>query len=165
MRDLLAQELSEAQAGAEHEDWDWRIKIESLESGRQRLVAIECGGAVQGLLAVLSQPRPALLEPKGEPILYIDYLEAAPWNLKRPTSRPQYLGVGTVMIAQAIKLSREWGWQGRVGLHSLSQAERFYRENCGMTDLGHDSDYYELTYFEYTESQAAHWLAKVGLSP
>jgi hypothetical protein len=51
-----------------------------------------------------------------------------------------------------------------VGLHSLPQAERFYTDRCRMTRLGHDSEYFGLTYFELTPAGAADLLAALGES-
>jgi hypothetical protein len=45
------------------------------------------------------------------------------------------------------------GFEGRCGLHSLSHAEGFYR-GIGMSDLGIDSDYSSLRYFELSEAAA-----------
>jgi hypothetical protein len=163
-RELAAEALAQKGQGGEHGHWDWQNKVWATESGRHRLIAIDCLGAVQGLMAVLTAPRPAVLGNSAEPILYVDYLESAPWNLKGLHARPQCLGVGTLLIAEAVKLSLESGWCGRVGLHSLPQAEKFYRVHCRMTRIGPDADYYDLAYFEYTEEQAAKWLAEVGLS-
>jgi hypothetical protein len=44
------------------------------------LVAVECDGEVQGIMAVLRIPQPARLG-DGQ-VVYVDYLESAPWNLK-----------------------------------------------------------------------------------
>jgi hypothetical protein len=143
-RETAARELSDVGTGGEHENWDWRTKAESVKSGVNQIVAVECRDAVQGLMALQCKPRPARVEPKNEPILYVEYLEAAPWNLKNRLVRPRFLGVGTLLIAAAVKLSLEFGYRGRLGLHSLAQAEPFYRVNCKMTDFGPDSDYYEL---------------------
>jgi hypothetical protein len=152
-------------SGGEHHKWDWRTKAESVKSGLHRIVAIECRGLVQGLMAILSLPRPARLEPRTDKVLYVDYLETAPWNLKRQSAPPQFLGVGTLLIATATRLSLDGGMEGRVGLHSLSQAEPFYRQRCMMTDLSADSDYYDLTDFEYTKEQASDLLKKIGIVP
>ena len=147
-------------APLEHSHWDWRNKADSVEEGRHMLIAVECDGNVQGLMAVLRFPRPGNL---GEgPVVYVDYLESAPWNLKSSTSSPRFVGVGTILIADAVRLSREIGLEGRVGLHSLPQAESFYSGRCRMTKVGPDPDYYDLTYFEYTGQQASDWLAAVG---
>lgn len=128
-------------APLEHAHWDWRNKADSVEAGRHMLVAIECDGKVQGLMAVLRLPRPARL---GDGyVVYVDYLEAAPWNLKSSADSPRFLGVGTVLIAEAVRISVEEGFEGRVGLHSLPQAEAFY-DKCRMTRLGEDPTYYDL---------------------
>lgn len=148
-------------APLEHDHWDWRNKAESAAGGHHLLVAVECEREVQGLMAVLRRPRAGH---GGSPVLYVDYLEAAPWNLKATGSPPRFIGVGTVLIADAVHLSREFGLGGRVGLHSLPAAEPFYETRCRMTRIGPDPDYYDLTYFEYTERQAADWLAAIGES-
>jgi hypothetical protein len=143
----------------EHAHWDWRNKAEGVESGRYLLVAVACAGDFQGVMAATRTPRPARLG-DGH-VVYVDYLEAAPWNLKAFTDPPRFLGVGTLLLADAVCLSVETGHGGRVGLHSLPQAEPFYAK-CRMTRVGPDPDYYDLTYFEYTERQATDWLAAVG---
>ncbi len=147
----------------EHRHWDWRRKIQSLMAGRHCIFGIRCEGRYEGLMAILVEPRPSRLNPDGGPILYVDYLEAAPWNLKGMTDRPRYLGIGTRLIAEAVLVSRELGLGGRVGLHALPQAEEFYRNRCGMIRLGFDEDYYDLPYFEYTEAEASRWLAALKI--
>ena len=150
-------------APLEHSHWDWRNKADSVEAGLHMLVAVECEGEPQGLMAVLRSPRRS--PHSGEAVVYVDYLESAPWNLKGASAPPRFLGVGTVLIAEAIRLSLEIGLGGRVGLHSLPQAESFYRDRCGMTEFGADPGYYDLTYFEYAGQQATDWLAAIGESP
>src|SRR5437868_7324763 len=58
-------------APLEHEHWDWRNKADSVEAGHHMLVAVECHGEAQGLMAVLRTPRPALLDGQ---VIYVDYL-------------------------------------------------------------------------------------------
>jgi hypothetical protein len=55
-----------------------------------------------------------------------------------------------------------WEFKGRIGLHSLPQANAFYANTCGMTDLGFDQDYEGLRYFEMTPGQAEAFIAKGG---
>jgi hypothetical protein len=153
--------LAAGLAPLEHEHWDWRNKRDSVETGRHLLVAVECEGEAQGLMAVLRTPRPGQLG--GGQVVYVDYLESAPWNLKSSTVSPRFVGVGTVLIAEAVRLSLETGLDGRVGLHSLPQAEAFY-SRCRMTRVGTDPAYYDLTYFEYPGQQATDWLASIGES-
>jgi hypothetical protein len=85
---------------------------------------------------------------RGLPLVYVDYLESAPWNL-RSGSR-QYLGVGQLLLREAVNRSIELGYRGRVGLHSLPQVEPFYERKCGLVGCGPDSEYYGLVYFEFT---------------
>jgi hypothetical protein len=65
------------------------------------------------------------------------------------------------LIADAIRIAIESGLSGAVGLHSLPQAEAF-DDRIGMTRLGPDPDYYDLTYFEYDGQKAVDWLASIG---
>lgn len=158
----LAAAMASAGERLESSHWDWRDKMWSAGQARHRLVAVECEGEVQGLMAVEVQPRPAVFPPAG-PVLYVDYLEAAPWNLRRPVQRPRFLGTGTALIGEAVRQSLERGYGGRVGLHALPQAERFYAERCRMTPHGPDNRYYDLLYFEYREDAAIQWLFDQGL--
>jgi hypothetical protein len=91
----------------------------------------------------------------------VDYLEAAPWNLKAIAERPRFLGVGTLLVAEAVRISAEAGFEGLVGLHSLAQAEGFYQK-CQMTRVGEDPTYFELAYFEHQHRKALDWLSSIG---
>jgi hypothetical protein len=123
-RERVATEgMAEGLAPLEHSHWDWRNKIDRVEAGRHLLIAVECQGVVQGIMAILRIPRQSQFT--GELVVYLDYLEAAPWNLKGSSTSHRFVGIGTVLIADAIRLSRETGLDGRVGLHSLPQAEGF----------------------------------------
>lgn len=146
---------------AEHAHWDWRDKTRSVESGRHRLVALDCDGQTQGVMAVYARPMRTAVEPVGAAALYVDFLESAPWNQSIPPLTPRYKAVGTQLVLAAIHMSRVAGWGGRVGLESLPQAERFYRDHCRMTPVGR-SERTGLLYFEYTEEQAAAWAAEKG---
>src|SRR5262245_16578063 len=90
-REQAAQVFAQTNEGGEHGHWDWRNKVWSTESGRHRLVAVESRGDVQGLMAVLTEPRPAVLGAGGGPVLDVDYLETAAWNLKGLPTRPRFL--------------------------------------------------------------------------
>ena len=52
------------------------------------------------------------------------------------------------------------GSDARVGLHSLPQADGFYTNTCGMTDLGTDPEHEGLRYFEMTPEQARAFVRK-----
>jgi hypothetical protein len=143
----------------EHAHWDWRNKMDSVEGGHHLIVAVQCESEVQGVMALTRLPRAAALCDKS--VIYVDYVESAPWNLKATAAAPRFLGVGTVLILEAVTLSWEEGHEGRVGLHSLPQAEAFYAR-CGMTRIGLDPNYYDLPYYEFSSQQAASWLTAIG---
>jgi len=141
----------------EHTHWDWTSKDFS-PPGKQSF-AIECCNETQGMMIVDPQKRCQLPEHDGQELVYVDYLEAAPWNRSVIQDPPRYRLVGTLLITAAITLSRELGYNGKIGLHSLPQAERYYRNRCGMTDLGEDEQDLNLRDFEMTEDQADRFLS------
>ncbi len=57
-------------------------------------------------------------------------------------------------MAAAARLSEWLGYEGRVGLLSLPQAEEFYVRTCQMTALGPDRGYDGLWYFEWATDAA-----------
>lgn len=142
--------------------WDWRRKAEAFKG----LLAapsfsIVCQGMTQGLMIVETLESCRLPQQKGKPLVYIQYLETAPWN--RPglaTDRPRLKGVGTLLVRAAIELSRNEAFGGRIGLHSLPQANAWYANVCGMSDLGIDPTKENLRYFEMTPEQAEAFIAK-----
>lgn len=137
-------------------NWDWSEKADVTRTilAYQRF-ALLSEGRLQGLMLVnLVTSTGRLAEHQGKPQVYIDFLSTAPWNRPDFCETPRFVGVGSVLIRVAVEFSRAEGFRGRIGLHSLPQAEKFYRKTCGMTDLGPDISYYNLTYFEMTEAQA-----------
>lgn len=138
-----------ARLRAEHSHWDWEAKATFLVEPGVRCLGVECGGRMQGMMLVREVGHVARLEPDvGQPVVYVDYVEAAPWNL-RSGSRP-YQGVGRLLLQEAVKRSIELGYRGRIGLHSLPQVETFYERGCGLVGCGSDPGYYGLVYFEFT---------------
>jgi hypothetical protein len=144
----------------QHLHWDWKRKHKKTS----RLLAyhwlgIELEEKMQGLMlldTVTSVGR--LPEQSGKPLIYIHYLATAPWNSVELTSNPQLGWIGRVFIAAAIQISRSEGFMGRLGLHALPQAESYYLEVCGMTNLGQDPSKDKLKYFEMTAAQADKFL-------
>lgn len=136
--------------------WEWDKKTDwSRGLLTLQRFAITCGGALQGLMLVnLTKLTARLSSQRGKDLAYIEFVSTAPWNRPEISGVQQFHGVGLNMIRAAIELSRNEGFQGRIGLHSLGQAARFYRESCGMTPLGRDPHYDDLDYFEMTPSQA-----------
>ena len=102
-------------------------------------------------------------EERGKPLVYIDYLEVAPWNWVIPEigRTGQFRGIGSILFWRAVKQSQKEGFHGRVGLHALPQAEQFY-EKCGMTPFGPDAGKQNLLYFELSSEQAKSLLKERG---
>jgi hypothetical protein len=149
---------------AEHSHWDWSLKVGRLAIPGARIMGIECRGALEAMSFVLEQGKLARLPPAlGLPLLYIDILEAAPWNLRRPGINPRFRGLGPTLMVAAVRLSELLGYEGRIGLHSLEQAEDFYRRACQMSELGPDRGYYGLVYFEWTAEHAQRYAEEAGL--
>ena len=142
--------------------WDWRKKASAM----QGLLAfpgfsIMCNGATQGLMFVeRTLHRCQLPQQAGKNLIYVEFLETAPWNRKELFDPPSYKGVGTLLIRAAVELSREEDFKGRIGLHSLPQANDWYMNVCGMTNLGPDVQKQKLHYFEMTTAQAEAFITK-----
>ena len=146
----------EDQGDPQHFRWDWGAKSQKLQFLAYRCFGIECAGKMQGLLMVMVAGKVARLAPDlGKELVYIDYLESAPWNVVPIVDVPEYAGIGMVLMRTAVELSHEEGFHGRIGLHALPQAEEFYRDKCGMQSCGEDPSYENLPYYEMTREIAA----------
>lgn len=139
----------------EHGHWDWHLKAELLVNPTTRCFAVECGEAIQGML-MLEEVGKVARHPaeRGLPLVFVDYLEAAPWNVRAAVQTPIYRNAGIHLLRAAVLLSRELGYRGRVGLHSLPRAEGFYERGCGMFAIGQDPRYNGLMYYELTPELA-----------
>ena len=145
--------------------WDWLQKASELRLLEATGFAVLCDRAWQGAMLTKTASQPARLkEDRGKPLVYIDYLETAPWNWRvRPIGQEgRYKAVGSVLFRAAVAQSYKEGFQGRVGLHALSQAEVFYQRDCGMTPLGSDRRKEDLRYFEFSRAQAKVFLQTGG---
>jgi hypothetical protein len=139
----------------EDSHWDWRNKSEAWEGYLgYRTFALVCRGELQGMMMINDLVSARLPEQFGKPLIYVEFVATAPWNRPEVQSPPRYRGAGQVFILTAVEASRDAGFKGRVGLHSLPQAEGFYEQRCGFTRLGRDSSHENLIYFEMTKPQA-----------
>ena len=135
--------------------WDWRGKMSNIGGGARFVsFAIECRGHTQGLMIADTEMLCRIDSSLGKSLVYVKYLQAAPWNRDALTSTRCYKRVGPAFVSVAILLSRQKGLDGRIGLHSLPQSEDWYRDKCRMTDLGIDLGEEGLRYFEMTTEQA-----------
>lgn len=136
--------------------WDWRQKTQAIEKRLdQQCFAIVCDGMTQAMMITELTKRARLKGQENDHLVYIDFVEAAPWNRREILGEPpRYSGCGSILIRAAIEYSKLEGFKGRIGLHSLPQANDFYANKVGMTDMGQDPDYQNLRYFEMTPEQA-----------
>jgi hypothetical protein len=144
----------------QHSHWSWANKIGLLNLLAYTAFGIKVAGEWQGLMLTLTVGHTAKLETgRSKPIVYVDYLESAPWNVIPFCVQPKYKAIGARMLQAAVQQSVDEGFGGRVGLHALRDAVAFYTRS-GMTDLGIDTSYHNLRYFEFTESSSLEFLAK-----
>lgn len=155
---------------AQHLHWDWARKLlpmmeEDLKSpfGSHRLMGIRCRDRWQALALYSLIGHHGRLTPGRPDILYLDYLEVAPWNLKIDLLGQQVAlrGCGRQLIDLGVRLSDVLGMNGRLGLHALPQARPFY-ERCGFEDLGPDPACQNLSYHEMSAQAADRFLQQKG---
>jgi hypothetical protein len=147
-----------------HFHWDWTRKEAELKMLAVKFFGISCQGHLQGIMKVDAVARSCRLpEQQGKPLVYIDYIETAPWNIKLLMDplgkRQQYRGVGSRLFEAAVLQSEEEDFKGRLGLHSLPGSEGFYIKECGMTPVGRDPRKQNLLWCEFTPEQARRYLA------
>ncbi len=162
LRREAAQRLSQGRApGAvpEHWHWDWRRKGFLLQVPTYRCLGIRYGTRYQGIAIIAECGHKTRLEPLDEPLIYIEFIEVAPWNNAQLVAKRRYKPVGPRLLEAVIRLSRDEGYGGRIGLHSLPQSEGFY-DRCGLTRLSADAKEEGLRYFEMTVEQAEAFLRR-----
>jgi hypothetical protein len=139
----------------QHCHWSWAQKALTFEPAVHAVFAIEAANEVQGLMWLCLRDYRARLAPDfGKSLVYVNYLESAPWNTREYTADTRFKGVGTLLLEAAVLRSRKDGFEGRIGLHALPQSEAFYSGACGMCKLGIDAADGDLTYFEFTSAAA-----------
>lgn len=160
--DALKLANAPASAFPQSAHWNWADKVGQM----QHLLAnqgycIFCNGHTQAMMRLdLAGKRSRLPSQKNLDLVYIDYLETAPWNWEGPYwDPPLYRRSGLHLLRAAMEVSLAEGFKGRVGLHSLPQSVAFYSK-CGLSALGADPGYpgYPLPYFEATPDQTKSFL-------
>jgi hypothetical protein len=142
----------------EHWHWDWVAKAPKAGTVGVRVFGIECDGDWQGLAMTTTVGYVARLSPDaGQGLVYVKYVESAPWNSKSMTNRPRFSAVGTRLIEAAVRQSVDAGFGGRVGLHSLPTAQLFY-ERIRFKSTGLDAAVENLPYYELTSLAAQSYL-------
>ena len=142
--------------------WDWRDKMNEIRDLLGHTgYSVVCRDVTQGMMRLdLVSKQARHQTQRGKPLVYVDYLEVAPWNWREEYADPPiYRLVGSVLTHAAFTRSVNEGFKGRVGLHSLPQAVPFY-ERGGFTNFGTHPDEFDgkLPYFEATPEAADAYL-------
>lgn len=146
--------------------WNWSQKSALLRLLEYTGFGIALDSRWEGVILLKMSSSFARLDPdKNKPLAYVDYVETAPWNWNLPSLEVKgtFKGVGIILLMTAIKHSYDEGFGGRIGLHSLPQAEHFYSNVIGMTPLGPDPDKQNLQYFELQQAKASNLLTEGGV--
>lgn len=96
--------------------WDWATKTARMQGLLAfRGFSVIARGETQGLAQV--DLTKASREPSqaGKPLVYLDYLEVAPWNRPELGRAPRLRGVGSALITAAVASSVDEGFKGRLG--------------------------------------------------
>ncbi len=158
---LCGQGLTDPQIAGQlqHAHWNWVAKMPTVPLLALKFVGIKHEGLWQGLSLLDTARRTAWLPPdRGRPLVYVDYLESAPWNLADFVAQPKYGLIGFRLMEYAVRYSQAEGFHGRVGLLALPQAEQFYRNGCGMVRVD-QAGQHGMAWFEFSREQAAVFLS------
>jgi hypothetical protein len=120
-------------------------------------------GLVQGLM-IVGPSKETNLRPKGR-LLYLAHMATAPWNRRLFCPPPDLdlralAGVGTGLVKQAVRLSREYGYDGRLGLRAMGRSSRFYKK-IGMKNCGRkvkDQEFGAHAWYEFSTAGARTFL-------
>jgi hypothetical protein len=167
LRDLSAVQASRSD-WPQSVHWSWAYKAATLAPSRLdalgdvRLFGIEAVNQWQGLLFALSEGHFTRLGTSGRPLVYVDFLESAPWNwnVQATNQVGRFSGIGLQLMELASRWSLSLDYGGRIGLHALPQSEGFYKDRREMNNLGMDAKYHDLCYFELTEPASAEFLRR-----
>jgi hypothetical protein len=118
--------------------------------------SIVAQGETQGLAQVNLTKASRETSQAGKLLVYLDYLEVAPWNRPEFEASPRLRGVGSALVTAAVARSDEEGFKWPARASFVVPGQRYRK--IGMTDLGQDSAYQNLRYFEMTAEQARAFL-------
>ena len=149
----------------QHHHWNWWLKAGELRHIDTEVFGIWHPDCWQGLMMITSSVlrRTRMEGQVGKELVYVKYLESAPWNVTAFTGPlgelPKFGAVGTRLLEVAVRRSLAHGFHGRIGLHALPnpETEGFYLRR-GMKPLGVDSAAENLPYYEYSEEAAQAFL-------
>src|SRR6185295_20260099 len=90
----------------QHWHWDWADKGNYLDMLAYNTFGVFIEGKWQGMMMTTTAGHQARLDPdKGKPLVYIEFLECAPWNLEKVLAqlgdKARLRGVGTRLLEAA----------------------------------------------------------------
>lgn len=154
-------------------DWEWwgfwASRFFGNKNEPNEFVVVASKGLVEGVM-IVGPSKKANLHSNNVRLLYIARMATAPWNRKKfvcPSTgnSPKALaGVGTALIKEAICLSEQYGYAGRLGLRAMGNSKTFYAK-VGMQYLGRnvkDNETPGHPWYEFSNSGAREFLGKNG---
>jgi hypothetical protein len=133
-------------------DWDLKQRV-FIARGIAEGYAIECEQMTQGLVILRPQGWRSSFD-SSRRVVYVSRLATAPWNRSDLQSPVRFKLVGSTLLKFAQFRSEDLGYGGLVGVHSLPEAELFYRK-LEMQDCGLDEEFENLRYFEWYSPRAS----------
>ena len=141
--------------------WDQNLNLNKYLNAPQtyEVYVLEYDSIAQGIIVLQTNERYSRLE-EGKNLIYVNLLIAAPWNRASIRETRNYKGVGTVLLTFAISRSFDLGFQGRIALNSVKEAESFYERmpflaaGYDLFDLGNSGNIVSLQYLEMPEEEA-----------
>jgi len=97
----------------QHFHWDWTAKAPELSVLANTFYGISYENKLQGLMKLETVGefcRCRLPEQEGKPLVYVDYVEVAPWNLKQLMlglgEKPRFNAIGSRLVRTSSKYFR-----------------------------------------------------------
>jgi len=106
--------------------WDWRRKAPQLKLLESAGFGVVSEQQWQGLMLTKSASHVSYLgADKGKPLIYIDFLEIAPWNWPIPeiSRSGKFRGIGSTLFWSAVAQSDREGFHGRVTACSFRRGQ------------------------------------------
>lgn len=108
-------------------------------------LSTNAGATIEGLMLIRNRHKVRCPNKVRGPLTYVAYLEIAPWNRPGHANR-HFRGLGSLLLQIASAWSTDTNSGGVIGLHSLPDAEAFYR-GLGFQQQDCCNEHHEL-YFE-----------------
>jgi hypothetical protein len=125
-------------------------------------LALSISCHMSALLFGLCEGHGTRLGARNRPLVYVDIIESAPWNwdIVPVIKVGRYRGVGMQLMGWPCDGASRLDTTDGSDFTPLSQAKEFYKQNCGMQNLGPDVAYHNLCHFELTASAARKYLKR-----